>query len=74
MKVTEEESGHAKLIVWQKAMDLVSLGSTAELNTQLEIARRQKFLSDARYTGLVSLLDEVGRMLSALIVSLNAKR
>lgn len=51
----------------------ISLGSTAELNTQLEIARRQKFLSGARYTELVGLLDEVGRMLSALISSLNAK-
>ena len=51
----------------------ISLGSTAELSTQLEIARRQKFLSDARYTELVGLLEQVGRMLSALIASLNAK-
>jgi len=118
-------TSHTQLIVWQKAMDLVSdiynvtrgfpkdeqfgltsqmrrcavsipsniaegrvrnttkdfvhflhiaLGSCAELATQLDIAQRQNFVSESRYTEMVELLDEVGKMLSALIVSLNAKR
>jgi len=52
----------------------IALGSCAELATQLDIAQRQNFVSESRYTEIVELLDEVGKMLSALIASLNAKR
>ncbi|HEY4473991.1 MAG TPA: four helix bundle protein [Candidatus Paceibacterota bacterium] len=52
----------------------IALGSTAELDTQFEIARREGFLKQAYYDSLMSALEEVGKMLTGLISSLNAKR
>lgn len=52
----------------------IALGSVAELDTQLEIARREKFISETRYTEVMNRVDEIGRMLSGLIVSLKTKR
>ena len=49
-------------------------GSCAELETQLNIARRQRFIDDVTYNDVASLLAEVGKMTVSLISSLNARR
>jgi len=43
-------------------------GSLAELDTQVEIARRRKYLAAEVHERLSALLDEVGRTLHGLIV------
>ena len=48
----------------------VALGSQAEVDVQLEIARRVGFLEDADYRRLAAQVDEVGRMLNGLITSM----
>ena len=48
----------------------IALGSQAEVEVQLEIARRVGFLTVADYRRLDSLAAEVGRMLNGLIASL----
>ncbi len=52
----------------------IALGSTVELDTQLEIALRQGFIEKVAYNETASLITEVGKMLSASISSLNTKR
>lgn len=49
----------------------VALGSCAELETQLEIARRRQYLADGRADELRELLDHESRMLGSLIKGLN---
>lgn len=45
-------------------------GSLAEIETQVLIAQRRKFLPDSEMPKLVRQLDELGRILSGLINSL----
>ncbi len=45
-------------------------GSIAELETQLLIAHRLKYLDDAAAARLTKMADDVGRILSGLIASL----
>ena len=49
---------------------LNSFGSAAELETQLLIAKRRRYGNSESYSSIESLLDEVLRMLNALIHSL----
>ena len=47
---------------------LMSFGSGAELETQLEIAKRLSYIKNAKkYQGALLLLGEVMRMLSAMV-------
>ena len=46
-------------------------GSLAEIETQVLIAHRRKYLTDTTMTQLTQKLDELGRILSGLINSLN---
>jgi four helix bundle protein len=48
-------------------------GSLAELETQLLIGQRRKYLSDADTERLVEQADELGRILSGLINSLKER-
>ena len=48
----------------------IALGSEAELQTQVELARRLKMMTDAEAEALLGQISEVGRMLSALFKSL----
>ena len=48
----------------------VALGSQAEVEVQLEIAKRAGFLKPADYRRLDMLTGDVGRMLNGLIASL----
>jgi len=48
----------------------IAHGSEAELQTQIELARRLKFLGDAEANALLSQASEVGRMLVGLERSL----
>lgn len=45
----------------------ISLGSCAELETQVEIARRLKYLSENSCKHLIETLQQLGRMLTSLI-------
>ncbi len=47
----------------------IALGSQAEIEVQLEIARRLRFLSAADYKKLQKTVEEIGRMLNGLILS-----
>jgi len=47
----------------------ISLGSGAELETQLEIAKRVGYLDTKNYNMLINLLGEVMKMLQSLIKS-----
>ncbi len=47
----------------------IALGSQAEIEVQLEIARRLRFLSAADYKKLQKTVEEIGRMLNVLILS-----
>jgi four helix bundle protein len=47
----------------------IALGSLAELQTQLELAARLRFLDKERVIALRSSSDEVGRLLSGLVKS-----
>ena len=61
------------LSVWQKSMDLVVRvyeGSEAELQTQIELARRLRMLSETDAHSLLQDVSEVGRMLAGLLKSL----
>lgn len=51
----------------------IAYGSGAELETQLEIARRLSFLSMPEYNKAVHLLNEVMKMLNTIIGKLKAK-
>lgn len=48
----------------------VAKGSTAEIDTQLEIAKRLKYLDDSQHGLTRAKLEEIRRMLSGLIESL----
>jgi four helix bundle protein len=48
----------------------IALGSEAELQTQIELAMRLKFLREREALDLLELTSEVGRMLVALLQSL----
>jgi four helix bundle protein len=48
----------------------IALGSQAEVDVQLEIARRLRFLSDQQHRPLQRSVDEVGRMWNGLIASM----
>ena len=45
-------------------------GSTAELESDLEIARRRRFIDEERAQQLIAQTQEVGRVISGLINSL----
>ena len=45
----------------------ISLGSLSELDTQLIIARNQKYLSEKNFEIAIENLNEIGRMLTGLI-------
>jgi four helix bundle protein len=49
-----------------------SRGSLHELETQLLIARRCKYVNEKMFEAVVDLLQEVGRMLNGLISALEA--
>ena len=51
----------------------IAHGSEAELQTQIELAQRLKFLGDAEANALLSQASEVGRMLVGLRRSLPKK-
>jgi len=48
----------------------IAFGSGAELETQLEIAKNNKFVSEEKYKATIELLTEIMRMLNALIKKL----
>ena len=48
----------------------IALGSQAEVDVQLEIARRLRFLTIADYNRTQATVEEIGRMLNGLIISL----
>lgn len=50
----------------------ITYGSGAELETYIEIAKKLKFGSDADYSKVDSLLNEVMRMLNSMILKLKA--
>ncbi len=50
----------------------IAYGSGGELETQLEIAYRLKFIGDNQYKSLVSSLDEIMRMLNVIISKLKS--
>ena len=47
----------------------IALGSQAEVEVQLEIAKRVGFLAPNDYDRIQSIVEEVGRMLNGLITS-----
>jgi four helix bundle protein len=49
-------------------------GSLAEIETQIQIALRLKYLSESDTTPILRQADELGRILSGLINSLSAKK
>ena len=48
----------------------IALGSRSELETQIELTRRLKMLSEQEADALLNEVTEVGRMLAALLKSL----
>ncbi|MEK7650790.1 MAG: four helix bundle protein [Patescibacteria group bacterium] len=50
----------------------IAHGSTAELQTQLEIARELSFVSQTDYNKLAGILSEISRMLNSIITKLRA--
>lgn len=48
----------------------IALGSQAQVEVQLEIAQRLRFLKMAHYRQTQNAVEEIGRMLNGLIVSL----
>jgi four helix bundle protein len=48
----------------------IALGSQAEIEVQLEIARRSGFLPENDYARLQKQVEEVGRMLNGLLGSM----
>lgn len=51
----------------------IALGSQAELETQIELSRRLKFLSEGPTNDILEKAGQVGRMLHALIRSLEVR-
>lgn len=52
----------------------IALGSQAEVEVQLEIAKRVGFLATRDYDRVQEIVEEVGRMLNGLIASMQATR
>jgi four helix bundle protein len=50
----------------------ISLGSSAELQTQLEISKKLSFVNELDYNECNKMLDEIMRMLNAMILKLKA--
>ncbi len=50
----------------------IAKGSVAELETQIEIAKRLSFLSNPLFTNVESLLTEISKMLTKLISNLTS--
>ena len=48
----------------------IALGSQAEVEVQVEIARRLGFLAEANYRRLLASVTEIGKMLNGLIASM----
>jgi four helix bundle protein len=48
----------------------IALGSQAEVEVQLEIAKRVGFLSLQDYERIQAIIEEVGRMLNGLMASM----
>lgn len=49
----------------------IARGSMYELDTQMEIAKSQTFLTQANYKSILMRLDEIGRMLNGLVTALS---
>src|SRR6186713_3745816 len=64
-----EGSRRKKRNVFRHLLD-IALGSQAEVEVQLEIAYRLKFLSAADYKRTQAAVEEIGRMLNGLITSI----
>ena len=60
---------HSKRKVFLNHLD-IALGSQAEVDVQLEIARRLRFLKIADYNRVQMDVEEIGRMLNGLIISI----
>ena len=52
----------------------IALGSQAEVEVQLEIAKRVGFLAPDDYHRIQAITEEVGRMLNGLIASMRPER
>jgi four helix bundle protein len=50
----------------------IALGSQGEVETQIELALRLKFITPERYRRLQRAVEEIGKMLNGLIDSLEA--
>ena len=74
-------SSYQGLIVWQRAMELtvetyiltIARGSKAELETQLQIFLKIGYLSEQNISVAMSLLKEIGSMLTSLISKLKTE-
>lgn len=51
----------------------IALGSAAETETQLEIAKRLKYVEEVDYNEAMSLLNQVGKMLVVMVEKLKAR-
>ncbi len=51
---------------------IIAFASGAELETQLEIAKRLKFIAEIDFKSITSLLTEVMKMLNKMIQNLNS--
>lgn len=51
----------------------IALGSQAEVEVQLEIAKRAGFLAQRDYERLQEIVEEVGRMLNGLMASVRLR-
>ena len=51
----------------------IACGSLSELETQLLLSRRLNYVDDEKFNYIISLCDEVGRMLNGLKCVLNSK-
>jgi four helix bundle protein len=57
-------SDYANYVSWARA-------SVAELETQLQVAREEDYISEAEYREITSLAAEVGKMLTTLLKRLD---
>ena len=57
-----------KHLVYLNHLD-IALGSQAEIEVQIEIAKRVGLLTAERYSHIQPIIEEVGRMLNGLIAS-----
>lgn len=51
----------------------IARGSVNEIDTQLEIIKRLKYINEEKYLEILEFLDEVSKMLNGLINSLKKK-